>query len=139
MDFDVENSAGESLGSIHDIMIDLATGNVAYAVLSFGGFLGLGEKLFAIPWSKLVTSDKDKTFILDVPKEKLDAKRGFDKDNWPDFSDPACAKKVTTIMAPSVIGKKGLTLSCRGSHQTRVRKQSVNTFCYGFSASRFPF
>jgi sporulation protein YlmC with PRC-barrel domain len=88
MEFDVENSAGESLGSIHDIMIDLATGNVAYAVLSFGGFMGFGEKLFAIPWSKLVPSDKDKTFILEVPKEKLDAKRGFDKDNWPDFSDP---------------------------------------------------
>jgi sporulation protein YlmC with PRC-barrel domain len=89
MDFDVENSAGESLGSIEDIMIDLDDGCVAYAVLSFGGFLGLGDKLFAIPWSKLTRSpDKDKTFILEVPKEKLQEMQGFDKSNWPDFSDP---------------------------------------------------
>jgi sporulation protein YlmC with PRC-barrel domain len=88
MGFDVENSAGESLGSIEDIMLDLGTGRIAYAVLSFGGFLGMGDKLFAIPWSKLTPTNKEKTFILNVPKEKLEQGRGFDKDNWPDFSDP---------------------------------------------------
>ncbi|MDI6853090.1 MAG: PRC-barrel domain-containing protein [Deltaproteobacteria bacterium] len=89
MDFNVENSAGESLGTIEDVMVDLDEGCVAYAVLSFGGFLGFGDKLFAIPWSKLTPSpDKDETFILDVPKEKLQEMQGFDKNNWPDFSDP---------------------------------------------------
>ncbi len=88
MQFQVENSAGEKLGTIKDVIIDLSTGCASYGVLSFGGFLGLGDKLFAIPWSKLIPSEKDKTFILDVPKEKLEQKRGFDKSNWPDFSDP---------------------------------------------------
>jgi sporulation protein YlmC with PRC-barrel domain len=87
MDFVVENSSGEDLGYIKDLMIDLSSGSVAYAVLSFGGIMGLGEKLFAIPWSKLIASEKDKTFVLDVPKEKLEAKRGFDKNDWPDFQD----------------------------------------------------
>lgn len=89
MDFAVENAAGEDLGNIEELMIDLSNGCIAYAVLSFGGFLGIGDKLFAIPWSKLVPSDKDKTFILDVPKEKLEAGKGFDKSQWPDFSDPS--------------------------------------------------
>ena len=47
----------------------------------------MGDKLFAIPWSKLTPADKDKTYILNVPKEKLEAKRGFDKNEWPDFQD----------------------------------------------------
>jgi sporulation protein YlmC with PRC-barrel domain len=87
--FKVENTAGEDLGKIEEVMIDSATGRVAYAVLSFGGFLGFGDKLFAIPWSKLsLTPVKDKTFILNVPKERLDKGRGFNKDKWPDVADP---------------------------------------------------
>jgi sporulation protein YlmC with PRC-barrel domain len=89
MSFKVENLTGEDLGKIEDLMIDLATGRVAYAVLSFGGFLGFGDKLFAIPWIKLIPAPKkDKTFILNVPKEKLDESRGFDKNNWPDVANP---------------------------------------------------
>ena len=49
----VRNSAGEDLGRIEHIMIDIPTGRVAYAVLSFGGFLGIGNKLFAVPWEAL--------------------------------------------------------------------------------------
>ncbi len=49
----VLNPAGEQLGIIKELMIDLDEGNVAYAVLSFGGFLGMGDKLFAIPWEAL--------------------------------------------------------------------------------------
>jgi PRC-barrel domain len=69
-------------------MLDLGTARIAYAVSSFGGFLGMGDKLFAIPWSKLMPSpSKDKTFILEVSKEMLEEKRGIDKSHWPDFSD----------------------------------------------------
>src|SRR3569623_2906303 len=49
----VVNPKGENLGKIEDIMIDVASGRVAYAVLSFGGILGIGDKLFAIPWHAL--------------------------------------------------------------------------------------
>ena len=68
--FKVENSVRESLGEIKDLMIDLASGRVAYAVLSCGGTLGMGEKLFAIPWAELKPDpERDKIFILDIPKE----------------------------------------------------------------------
>jgi sporulation protein YlmC with PRC-barrel domain len=65
--FEVENSVGESLGKIEEVMINLASGRVAYAVLSFGGTLGMGEKLFAIPWAELKPDpERDNIFILDT-------------------------------------------------------------------------
>src|SRR5215831_14251819 len=80
----VRNSAGEDLGKVDEIMIDIPTGRVAYAVLSFGGFLRMGNKLFAIPWSALTVDENEKCFILDVDKSMLESAPGFDKDNWPD-------------------------------------------------------
>ena len=80
----VVNTAGEQLGIMKELMIDLDDGLIAYAVLSFGGFLGLGDKLFAIPWEALTLNDEDHTFILDVDKEVLKDAPGFDKEHWPD-------------------------------------------------------
>lgn len=84
---DVRNSSGEDLGKISEIMIDIPTGRVAYAVLSFGGFLGMGDRLFALPWSILKLDEDEKCFILDVDKQVLKNAPGFDKSNWPDMSD----------------------------------------------------
>jgi sporulation protein YlmC with PRC-barrel domain len=78
------NRAGEQLGSLKELVIDLEDGRIAYAVLSFGGILGKGDKLFAIPWEALILNPKDRTFILDVKKEVLKQAPGFDKDHWPD-------------------------------------------------------
>jgi sporulation protein YlmC with PRC-barrel domain len=83
----VQNSAGEDLGEVDEIMIDIPSGKVAYAVLSFGGFLGMGNKLFAVPWSVLRVDEDKKHFVLDVDKKKLESAPGFDKDNWPDMAD----------------------------------------------------
>jgi sporulation protein YlmC with PRC-barrel domain len=83
----VRNEAGEDLGKIDEIMIDIPTGRVAYAVISFGGFLGMGNKLFAIPWSALAVDEDEKCFILDVDRQTLETAPGFDKDNWPDMED----------------------------------------------------
>lgn len=80
----VVNTAGEQLGNIKELMIDLDDGLIAYAVLSFGGFLGMGDKLFAIPWEALTVDTDNHTLILDVDKEVLKNAPGFDKDNWPD-------------------------------------------------------
>lgn len=80
----VVNPTGEELGSVKELMIDLDDGRVNYAVLSFGGFLGLGDKLFAIPWEGLTLSTEEHAFILNVEKEQLENAPGFDKDNWPD-------------------------------------------------------
>jgi sporulation protein YlmC with PRC-barrel domain len=90
----VKNAAGEDLGKIEDLMIDVNSGRVAYAVLSFGGFLKVGNKLFAIPWQALRLDAVNKQFILDVDKSVLERAPGFDKDNWPDMADPTFGTTV---------------------------------------------
>ena len=90
----VVNSSGDDLGTIEAIMLDVTSGRIAYAVLSFGGFLGMGSKLFAIPWSALTLDASEKRFILDVPKERLENAPGFDKDHWPSMADTTWATQV---------------------------------------------
>src|SRR6204780_870747 len=92
----VVNKAGEDAGKIDEIMIDTPTGRIAYAVLSFGGFLGMGDKLFAIPWSSLALDTVEHQFILNVDKELLKAAPGFDKDRWPNMADHTWGVKVYT-------------------------------------------
>ncbi len=91
---DVFNRKDEDLGDIKEIMIDMGTGRVAYAVLSYGGFMGIGDKLFAVPWHALTLDTANKRFVLDVEKDRLDNAPGFDKDHWPDMADTAWAKEV---------------------------------------------
>lgn len=90
----VVNQQGEDLGKIEEFMIDLDSGCIAYAVLSFGGFLGFGDKLFAIPMQALSLDEDRKCFILNVSKEKLEKAQGFDKSNWPDMADPTWATSL---------------------------------------------
>lgn len=85
----VENSYGENLGKIEELMVDLNSGRVAYAVLSFGGFLGMGDKMFALPFEALSIDTENEKIILDVDKEILENAPGFDKDNWPNFTEHA--------------------------------------------------
>jgi sporulation protein YlmC with PRC-barrel domain len=80
----VFNSEGEPLGSIKDLVIDLDDAQIAYAVLSFGGFMGLGDKLFAIPLEALTFDTRENHVVLDVDKDVLTTVPGFDKDRWPD-------------------------------------------------------
>ena len=91
----VRNSAGEDLGKVDQIMIDIPSGRVAYAVLSFGGVLGMGNKLFAVPWSALRVDEDEKSFILDVDKTKLEKAPGFDKSNWPNMADTTWGSEVS--------------------------------------------
>ena len=91
---DVVNAQGEKLGDIKSIMIDVPSGRVAYAVLSSGGFLGIGGKLFAIPWSALTLDADNKCFILNIDKERLKNAPGFDKDHWPSMADQRWATEV---------------------------------------------
>jgi sporulation protein YlmC with PRC-barrel domain len=92
----VRNAAGEDLGTIDEIMIDIPTGRVAYAVLSFGGFLGMGNKLFAVPWSALKVDEDDKCFILNIDKATIEAAPGFDKENWPNMSDTTWGSEISS-------------------------------------------
>jgi sporulation protein YlmC with PRC-barrel domain len=83
----VKNRQGESLGDLKDIMLDTVNGKIAYGVLSFGGILGMGEKLFAVPWEAIQIDSANKELLLDVDKERLKDAPGFDKDHWPNFAD----------------------------------------------------
>ena len=83
----VVNRQKEDLGTIEHLMIDVKKGRVAYAVLSFGGFLGMGDKLFAIPWSAIAIDTDEKQLILDIDKELLKRAPGFDKNHWPNMAD----------------------------------------------------
>ena len=84
---DVINPKGDDLGDIKEVVIDPSTGKVAYAVVSFGGFLGLGEKLFAIPYSAFEYDADQNKYVLNVNKERLEDAPGFDADNWPSMAE----------------------------------------------------
>lgn len=91
---DVHNHKGEDLGDIKEIMLDTETGEICYAVLSFGGFLTIGEKLFAVPWKALTLDPDNKCFVLNEEKERLKSAPGFDKDNWPNMADQTWAESI---------------------------------------------
>src|SRR6202451_1685462 len=88
----VFNQQNEDLGKIEDLVIDAEAGRIAYAVLSFGGFLGMGDKFFAVPWSALKLDTENHRFVLNVTKEALKDAPGFDKDHWPTMADPTWAQ-----------------------------------------------
>lgn len=82
----VKNRQDETLGSVHDIMIDCDSGRVAYVVMSSGGFLGMGDKLFAIPMSALQLDRENKCLRMDASTSTFENAEGFDQDNWPDMA-----------------------------------------------------
>ena len=93
----VKNLQNEDLGEIEDLMIDLANGRVAYCVLSFGGVLGVGNKLFAVPFSAMKLDLDRHCFVLNVSKERLKQAPGFDKDNWPDMAEPTWGSSISNF------------------------------------------
>jgi sporulation protein YlmC with PRC-barrel domain len=83
----VHNLQNEHLGVIKELMVDMRTGSIAYAVMSANRFLGIGEKLFAVPWQALTLDAKNKRFTMDVSKDRIDEAPGFDSDHWPNMAD----------------------------------------------------
>jgi sporulation protein YlmC with PRC-barrel domain len=96
MGLEVRNDANEHLGSIDDIVIEVAKGHVKYLALSYGSWFTGGNKLFAVPLSSFtLTHDSNKTFFtVHVSQEALKNAPGFDKSNWPDTADPNWAKGI---------------------------------------------
>jgi sporulation protein YlmC with PRC-barrel domain len=94
---EVRNLQGEDIGEIEELMINLSDGCIAYAVLSFGGLSGMGDKLFAVPWKALKVRPEEHAFVLDIRKEKLEKAPGFEKGNWPNMADIDWANRVNTF------------------------------------------
>lgn len=93
----VVNLQGEDVGHVEDMMIDLHNSRISYVVLSFGGILGIGNKLFAVPFESFTIDQDNERFILDVNKDRLKDAPGFDKDNWPQTSNRDFQTEVYTF------------------------------------------
>jgi sporulation protein YlmC with PRC-barrel domain len=88
---DIQNSQGEDVGEIHDLVIDGNSGQVKYAAVSYGGFLGVGDKLFAVPFEafkvRRQADDDEYMLTLNVTQQQLEGAQGFDDETWPDFAN----------------------------------------------------
>jgi len=90
----VYNTQGESLGSIYDVMLDKRSGQVAYAVMSFGGFLGMGESYHPLPW-KVLTYDVDMGgYVIDLDKDQLRGAPYYETRDSANWQDPAYARSI---------------------------------------------
>ena len=90
----VHNLQNEHLGEIKEIMLDMRTGKIAYAVMAHGGVLTIGEKLFAVPWEALTLDTVNKRFTLNLDKERIENAPGFDKDSWPNMANQTWASQI---------------------------------------------
>ncbi|WP_308925040.1 MULTISPECIES: PRC-barrel domain-containing protein [unclassified Janthinobacterium] len=90
----VHNAKDEHLGEIKEIMIDMRSGKIAYAVMSHGGVFTIGEKLFAVPWEALLLDTVNKRFTLNIDKERIENAPGFDTDNWPNMADTTWSNEI---------------------------------------------
>jgi sporulation protein YlmC with PRC-barrel domain len=102
---EVYNMANESLGTIKELMIDMSSGMINYAVLSYGGFLGMGDRLFAVPWRALTLDTASKRFMLSATREQLKNAPGFDKDHWPSMADTVWASSVHNFYSVKTTGR----------------------------------
>jgi sporulation protein YlmC with PRC-barrel domain len=124
----VVNSSGEDLGKIEAIMLDVTSGRIAYAVLSFGGFLGMGSKYFAIPWSALTLDTDEKRFILDISKDRLENAPGFDKDHWPSMADATWATELHSYYNVTPYWDDGYAETARDRRSTQDEVASPRTY-----------
>ncbi len=90
----VKNPQGEKIGDLKDVMLDFEHGRIAYGVLDFGGVLGMGKKLFAIPAEGFTIDRENHQLILNVDKETLKSAEGFDPNNWPDTADRTWGERI---------------------------------------------
>ncbi|MBD9375190.1 PRC-barrel domain-containing protein [Rhizobium sp. ARZ01] len=90
----VYNRQGESLGTVYDVMLDKRSGEVAYAVMSFGGFLGMGESYHPVPWDMLEYDESEEGYVVDLNKEQLEGAPSFDERTSPDWSSPEYSRSI---------------------------------------------
>src|SRR5271155_2094061 len=91
---EVYNSEGESLGSIHDLMIDKISGNVAYPIMSFGGFLGIGNSYHPLPWSLLQYDTSLGGYVIEIDKRRLEDAPSYPVGTEPAWGDPEYEGKL---------------------------------------------
>lgn len=83
----VKNTKGEQLGTIQDLVVG-PDGQVQYMILSHGGWLNIGDRLFAIPWEAARPASEPNTYIVNIDRDRLAKAPNFDRNTWPNFADP---------------------------------------------------
>jgi sporulation protein YlmC with PRC-barrel domain len=123
----VTNANKEDLGKVEEIVINPSNGQIQYAVISFGGIMGMGDKFFAVPWSLLKGADvpegrKDQTFVLNIDKAKLEKAPGFPKSNWPDIYAPEWGTEIDKYYGTTRAPDAGAAVE--GNRQFQIFKVS---------------
>ena len=90
----VYNRQGEHIGSVYNLMIDKYSGQVAYAVMSFGGFLGIGESYHPLPWKKLTYDPRLGGYVVDLDRRELETAPSYTASTMPDWSDRTYGHRV---------------------------------------------
>ena len=95
----IQNTEGKGVGSINDLVVDADTGRIHYAAVTYGGFLGIGNKMFAVPFEAFQfraarNNANDRVLVLDVTQSQLEGSVGFDEDNWPNFADESFTQEL---------------------------------------------
>jgi len=98
----IENLQGENLGKIDNLMINIQTGEIEYAVLESGSFLGIGGKLFAVPYHQLYLNADRECFVIDRDTAWFENMPGFDKSHWPDTNDHRYFDDVDTYWGATI-------------------------------------
>ena len=104
----VYNGQGDSVGSIYDVMIDKSSGEVAYAVMSFGGFLGIGEEYSPLPWSALRYDTSQGGYVVDIDKETLEGGPRYTNDDYARWNDPEYTRGIDDYYSRSSLGSPAL-------------------------------
>ncbi len=97
----VHNLKNEHLGTVKEIMLDMQTGHIAYVVMAHGGVLGIGEKLFAVPFEALTLDTANHRMTLNIEKERIEQAPGFDKNHWPDMANQTWATELHNFYGTS--------------------------------------
>ena len=92
----VYNLAGDKLGSVDDIMIDKVSGRAIYAVMSFGGFLGMGEKYHPLPWATLKYDAQKGGYVVNLDKKQLEGAPNYDRDRSSNGRPTTAARSTAT-------------------------------------------
>jgi hypothetical protein len=96
----VYNRQGERLGEVYNFMVDKRSGQVAYAVLSFGGFLGIGDSYHPLPWKALTYDTGKGGYVVDLDKSRLEGAPSYTRSEVPDWGDPSFGRRIDDYYGP---------------------------------------
>ena len=96
----VYDRQGQRLGSVYNFMVDKRSGKAEYAVMSFGGFLGMGDSYYPLPWKSLAYDTDLGGYVVDLDKSRLQGAPSYEREQVPDWGDPSYGRRIDEFYAP---------------------------------------